>query len=188
MAEKHVQQLSRDEKSSTDDDQQPSSQISASLDPRVERRLLRKIDLHLMIPLLVKQQWILGAQLIGDRWIIFILGFIDRINLGNVRVLGIVPDLRLTGNQFNIALQIFFVPYILVEIPSNIFLKKLTPSTWIASITFLWGLACMCQGFVRNNSGLIACRFFLGLFEGGFVPGSVYLMSMYFSLIIPSRP
>lgn len=164
MAEKHVQQLSQDENTSTDDHEQPSSQILASLDPRVERRLLRKIDFHLMLPL----------------WIIFILGFIDRINLGNVRVLGIVPDLRLAGNQFNIALQIFFVPYILVEIPSNIFLKKLTPSTWIASITFFWGLACMSQGFVTNNSGLIACRFFLGLFEGGFVPGSVYLMSMYY--------
>lgn len=133
-------------------------------DKRSERSLLRKIDVHLVLPL----------------WIIFTLGFMDRINLGNVRVLGILPDLHLVGNAYNIALQVFFVPYILIEIPSNIFLKKIAPSTWIASLTFLWGIACMCQGFVKSNSGLIACRFFLGLFEGGFVPGCAYLMSMYY--------
>ncbi|KAM0793995.1 major facilitator superfamily domain-containing protein [Usnea florida] len=133
-------------------------------DNRRERRLLWKIDIHLVLPL----------------WIVFTLGFMDRINLGIVGVLGILPDLHLNGNAFNIALQVFYVPYILVEIPSNIFLKKVTPSTWIALLTFLWGVACMCQGFVKSNSGLIACRFFLGLFEGGFVPGCAYLMSMYY--------
>lgn len=139
-------------------------ELNGCLDRPSERSLLRKIDLHLVLPL----------------WIIFTLGFMDRINLGNVRVLGILPDLHLVGNAYNIALQVFFVPYVLVEIPSNLFLKKIAPSTWIASLTFLWGLACMCQGFVKSNSGLIACRYFLGLFEGGFVPGCAYLMSMYY--------
>ena len=139
-------------------------ELEGYIDKRRERRLLQKIDIHLVLPL----------------WIIFTLGFMDRINLGNVRVLGILPDLHLKGNAFNIALQVFFVPYILVEIPSNLLLKKVTPSTWIASLTILWGIACMCQGFVKSNSGLIACRFFLGLFEGGFVPGCAYLMSMYY--------
>lgn len=139
-------------------------ELNRYLDKSSERSLLRKIDIHLVLPL----------------WIIFTLGFMDRINLGNVRVLGILPDLHLVGNAYNIALQVFFVPYILVEIPSNLFLKKITPSTWIAALTFFWGIACMCQGFVNSNSGLMACRFFLGLFEGGFVPGCAYLMSMYY--------
>jgi len=138
--------------------------IPSPIDPYLERRMLRKIDLHLIAPL----------------WILFMLGFMDRINLGNVRVLGILKELHLTGNKFNIALQVFFVPYILLEIPSNIALRKLSPSTWIAALAFLWGIACMCQGFVHSNGGLIACRFFLGVFEAGFVPGSAYLMSMYY--------
>ena len=108
------------------------------------------------------------------------LGFMDRVNLGNVRVLGILKELYLAGNKFNIALQVFFVPYILLEIIGNIVLRKLAPSTWIAALAFLWGIACMCQGFVHGNGGLIACRFFLGLFEAGFVPGWAYLMSMYY--------
>lgn len=133
-------------------------------DQQLETRMMRKIDLHLMVPL----------------WILFMLGFMDRINLGNVSVLGIVEDLHLTGNNFNVALQVFFVPYILLEIPSNLMLKKLSPSRWICTLTFLWGIACMCQGFVRSNGGLITCRFFIGVFEAGFVPGCAYLMSMYY--------
>jgi len=138
--------------------------IEEPFDQQLEAHMMRKIDLHLMFPL----------------WILFMLGFMDRINLGNVSVLGIVKDLRLTGNDFNVALQVFFVPYILLEIPSNLMLKKLSPSLWICTLTFLWGIACMCQGFVRSNGGLITCRFLIGAFEAGFVPGCVYLMSMYY--------
>lgn len=88
-----------------------------------ERAVLRKIDVHLMVPL----------------WIVFVFGFLDRINLGNVAVLGILKDLKLTGTDFAIAMQIFFVPYILTDIPSNIILKKISPSTWISILTFCWG-------------------------------------------------
>ncbi|KAH8689165.1 major facilitator superfamily domain-containing protein [Talaromyces proteolyticus] len=133
-------------------------------DPVLIRAILRKIDLHLMVPL----------------WIIFAFGFLDRINLGNVAVLGIVPELKLGKNGLNIALQVFFVPYILFDIPSNILLKKFRPSTWISILTFSWGIMCMCQGFVKSKGGLIACRFLLGVFEAGFVPGCAYLMSMYY--------
>jgi hypothetical protein len=93
---------------SPDNEKQP---IPSPIDPHLERRMLRKIDLHLMVPL----------------WILFMLGFMDCINLGNVRVLGILKELHLTGSKFNIALQVFFVPYILLEIPSNIVLRKLSP-------------------------------------------------------------
>jgi hypothetical protein len=96
---------------------------SLDVDPALIKKIMRKIDIHLMLPL----------------WIIFALGFLDRINLGNVAVLGIIPELKLGGNGLNIALQVFFVPYILLDIPSNIVLKKVRPSTWISILAFLWG-------------------------------------------------
>ncbi|GIJ91268.1 hypothetical protein Asppvi_010233 [Aspergillus pseudoviridinutans] len=129
-----------------------------------EKALLRKIDLHLMVPL----------------WVIFVFGFLDRINLGNVAVLGILKELKMDGNDMALAMQIFFVPYIIADIPSNIVLKRFAPSTWISALTFCWGITCMCQGLVKNKAGLVACRFFLGLCEAGFVPGCAYLMSMYY--------
>ncbi|PIG85200.1 transmembrane transporter [Aspergillus arachidicola] len=47
-------------------------------------------------------------------------------------------------------------------------------------LTFFWGIICMCQGVVKNTSGLIACRFFMGICKGEFVPGCAYLLSMYY--------
>jgi MFS family permease len=135
-----------------------------SVDSALEKRILRNVDLHLMVPL----------------WILFLISFMDRINLGNVAVLGITKDLRLVGDDFNIALQVFFVPYILLEVPSNLMLKRISPSLWLCALTLLWGVACMCQGFVHNLGGLVACRFFVGVFEAGFVPGCAYLMSSYY--------
>ncbi|EZF31827.1 hypothetical protein H109_00245 [Trichophyton interdigitale MR816] len=135
-----------------------------SMSPQAEKKMMRKVDINLMIPL----------------WILFVFGFLDRINLGNVAVLGIMEELKLKGNQFNVAVQVFFVPYVLMDIPSNILLKKFAPSTWISMLTFLWGVASMCQGFVRNNGDLIVCRFFIGAFEAGYVPGCAYLMATYY--------
>ncbi|KXS94702.1 hypothetical protein AC578_10356 [Pseudocercospora eumusae] len=133
-------------------------------DAKTRRHLLRKIDLHVLLPL----------------WILLFLSFLDRINLGNVAVLGIMDDLHLTGNAFNIALQVFFIPFVLLEVPSNIVLRKVRPSVWLCSLCFLWGIACLCQGFVKSNASLIVCRVLVGVFEAGFTPGSYYLMSMYY--------
>jgi MFS family permease len=95
----------------------------------------------------------------------------QRVNIANANVFNLSSDLKLTGNEYNTALVIFFVPYILFEIPSNIFLKKFRPRFWLSACMFLFGLASICQGLVKNYSGLLATRFFLGLFESGMFPG-----------------
>jgi MFS family permease len=89
-------------------------------------------------------------------------------------------ELGLTGQQPNIALAIFFVPYIVFEIPSNILMKRLSPHVWLSFCVLGFGIAELCQGFVQNYSGLIATRFFLGLFEAGIFPGSFYLISFWY--------
>jgi MFS family permease len=67
-----------------------------------------------------------------------------------------------------------------LQVPSNIILKKVAPSTWLAAIMFLWGISTIGQGLIQNQAGLIAMRLLLGLFEAGFFPGCVYLISMYY--------
>jgi hypothetical protein len=93
------------------------------MDPVALRKLTRKCDLHVVPPLFV----------------LFLLAFLDRTNIGNAKIQGLEAGLGLSGPQYNIALFIFFVPYILFEVPSNILLKKIAPSTWLSSIMFLWG-------------------------------------------------
>jgi hypothetical protein len=90
---------------------------------------MQKIDLH-VIPFLC---------------ILYTLAFLDRINISNASVYGLNEDLNLQGEQYNVALLIFFVPYILLEIPSNILLKKFKPNVWLSLNMFLFGLVTIMQ-------------------------------------------
>lgn len=77
-------------------------------------------------------------------------------------------DLKMTGNDYNIALMIFFPSYIVFEVPSNILIKRLAPSTWLSLIMFLWGVITICEGLVQTKTQLYIMRFLLGIFESGF--------------------
>lgn len=76
-------------------------------------------------------------------------------------------DLKMPSNtlQYNTAVTLFFVPYTLLEVPSNIVLKMMRPSHWIAILMFCWGLVMTLMGLVNNYPGLLAGRFFLGVTE-----------------------
>ena len=55
------------------------------------------------------------------------------------------------------------IPYIVLEAPSNLLLKKFSPSRWQSRIMITWGIALMCNAAVKNKGGLYTTRFFLGL-------------------------
>lgn len=93
------------------------------IDRAAEKRLVRKCDLY-VVPVLS---------------LLYSLAFIDRINIGNARLQGLEKDLKMGGQDYNVALFIFFVPYILFEVPSNLLIRKIAPSTWLSSIMILWG-------------------------------------------------
>jgi MFS family permease len=125
-----------------------------------EKRLLWRIDIHIL-PFLC---------------IMYLFSFLDRVNIGNARLFDLEKDLDLSGTQFNTALTIFYVPFILFEIPSNMVFKYLGPNVWVPTCMFGFGVVMLCQGFVTNYAGLLATRFFLGLCECGMFPGSFYLL------------
>lgn len=121
-----------------------------------------------------------------DLWIVpgicllYLLAFLDRVNISNANVYGMSQDLNLEGNQYNTALTIFFVPYVLAEVPSNVLLKKFSPHVWLSMCMVLFGAITIALGFVKNFGGLVACRFFLGMCEAGMFPGCFYLLSMWY--------
>ncbi|KAK6853764.1 hypothetical protein PG995_010576 [Apiospora arundinis] len=129
-----------------------------------EAKLLRKIDFH-VLPVL---------------FIVYFVAFLDRANMSNALTLGLPTELGLTGQQPNVSLTIFFVPYILFEIPSNILMKKLSPHVWLFGCVLVFGVVSIAQGFVRSYSGILATRFLLGLAESGIFPGSFYLISFWY--------
>ena len=94
------------------------------IDRAAEKKLVRKCDLYI-IPVLS---------------LLYSLAFIDRINIGNARLQGLEKDLKMKGHNYNVALFVFFIPYILFEVPSNLLIRKIAPSTWLSSIMILWGI------------------------------------------------
>ncbi|KAI8941695.1 hypothetical protein NX059_002905 [Plenodomus lindquistii] len=137
---------------------------SQAFDPCATKKLLRKLDWHL-IPFMS---------------LIYLLCFLDRTNIGNARLDHLEQDLRLHGLQYNDCLAVLFPFYIAAEIPSNIMMKRTRPSIWLTFIMFFWSLAMICQGFVKDYSGLMATRVFLGVFEGGLFPGVNYYISQWY--------
>ncbi|PIG79518.1 MFS transporter [Aspergillus arachidicola] len=111
------------------------------------RKVTRKIDFHL-IPVLA---------------FLYLCSHVDRNNMGNAKIEGMNDDLRLVGNQYNIASTLFFVPYIIFEIPSNIILKKTRPSLWLSAQVVTWGIVMACMSTVQGFAGLTVCRVFLGM-------------------------
>ncbi|KAL4876152.1 major facilitator superfamily domain-containing protein [Aspergillus karnatakaensis] len=129
------------------------------------KKVFRKVDFRLM-PMLM------GLYLIAN---------LDRANLGNAKIEGLEADLNMKGTDYNIANMMFFVPYILFEVPSNaILIKFKKPSQWISLIVTAWGIVMTCCGFVQNWGGLVGCRVLLGVFEAGFFPGAVFILSQWY--------
>ena len=61
---------------------------------------------------------------------LYVAAFLDRVNISNALTLGLQEDLKLKSDEANVALTIFFVPYVLFEIPSNVLLKRFKPHVW----------------------------------------------------------
>ncbi|CAG8449988.1 9702_t:CDS:2, partial [Scutellospora calospora] len=129
-----------------------------------EKILLKKIDWRI-VPLM---------------FLLYLLSFLDRVNIGNAKLAHLERDLGLVGNDYNWSLGIFFIGYVLFEIPSNLILFKVRPSIWIPSTMVAWGITMSLMAFVNSYSTLMITRFFLGVFEAGLVPGMVYYITLWY--------
>ncbi|KAI0195502.1 major facilitator superfamily domain-containing protein [Astrocystis sublimbata] len=155
----------KDEKVENGSSQSPDPSVLETAGPAInEKSLLRKIDLHLL-------------PAVG---ILYLLSFLDRSNVGNARIEGLLDDLHMTGDHYLNGLTLYFVGYVLFEIPCNIILKKTSPKIWLPSLTIVWGIVSTLMGIVNNEAGFLAARFFLGVAEAGLFPGVTYYFSMWY--------
>jgi len=101
-------------------------------------------------------------------------------NSRTARIDGLATQLKLDGTKFNVALAIFYVPYICVDVPSNWVLKYFKAGYYLPALLGSWGLVSLCTGFVTSFHGLLVVRFFLGLCEGGMLGGMILYLSMFY--------
>ncbi|KAI0486926.1 MFS transporter-like protein [Xylaria cf. heliscus] len=135
------------------------------IDAQLSRKLDHKFDRHI-IP------WIFG---------IWLFAFIDRSNIGNAKIVGLPEDLGIsTGTAFNVALLVFYIPYVLVDVPSNWIVKHVKAGIYLPALITAWGIVSTFLGFTRSLAGLIVCRLLLGLFEGGLLGGIVVYLAMFY--------
>ncbi|KAJ7935100.1 major facilitator superfamily domain-containing protein [Mycena leptocephala] len=131
-----------------------------------ERRTMRSVDLHI-IPIVA---------------LLYSFALIDRINLGAARTAGMGPALHLEiGARFSIATVMYFIPYILLQIPGNLVVRKFGARNYLTFCAIGWGAVQLGMGFVPTWGYLTLCRVLLGLFEASFFPAIFYIISSWYT-------
>jgi MFS family permease len=109
----------------------------------------------------------------------YMVAFLDRINIGFAK-LQMQSDLGLSDAVYGIGAGIFFIGYVLFEIPSNLLLPRIGARRTLARIMVLWGLVSASMMFVHDARSFYALRFLLGVFEAGFAPGMILYLTYWY--------
>ena len=121
----------------------------------------------------------LKMRLLPFLFVLYVVAFIDRINI-SFAALTMNKELAITSQQFGLIAGIFFIGYVLFEVPSNLLLHKIGARIWIARILLSWGIVAMATGFVQSVAQFYVVRFLLGVAEAGFFPGIVLYLTYWF--------
>jgi len=116
----------------------------------------------------------------------YILKYLDRNNIGNAKTARMQKDLKPTSSDYSLALSIFFIEHLLLEVSSNMILSRTKPGLYLPALMFVWGCLCIAYVGVNSKGALVALHFCLGLIEASFFPGVLLFMSMWYKR--PSLP
>lgn len=129
----------------------------------IEKSAIRKVSLRL-VPFVA---------------LMFFINFLDRTAISFAGPNGMTQDLGLTAVQFGLASGVFFIGYILLEVPSNLALHRFGARKWLARIMVSWGIVSLLFTWVSSVEGLYTLRMLLGIAEAGFFPGAILFLSMW---------
>ncbi|KAJ7924958.1 high-affinity nicotinic acid transporter [Mycena leptocephala] len=136
-----------------------------SIDPEFEKKTIRHVDWRLL-PLMSA---------------LYAVALVDRTNLSVARTAGMGVDLNLTvSNRYSTVSCLYFVPYILFQLPSNVLLRFFGVRWWLTICVLGWGIVQLGMGFVKTWGQLAVCRVLLGLFEAGFFPALVFVITTWY--------
>ncbi|KAF2638129.1 MFS general substrate transporter [Massarina eburnea CBS 473.64] len=133
-------------------------------DKAAERRLVRKLDLRI-IPIL---------------WILYLVNFLDRANIGNAKIAGMEKELHLVGQRFNIAAWVFNLGYLVAGVPLTILFKRYGPKS-LCVMMITWGITVIGCGLVKTWGQLVVTRLLEGMAESAFISGAAYLIGAYYT-------
>lgn len=140
-----------------------TTSASGATQTAVERSAIRKVAIRL-VPFVA---------------LMFFINYLDRSAIGFAAPNGMNDDLALSAAQFGFASGVFFIGYILLEVPSNLALHRFGARKWLARIMVTWGIVAVLFTWVQNFEQLTALRFILGVAEAGFFPGAILFLSLW---------
>jgi len=143
--------------------------LARNMDPErrkvVEKSMLRKLDGRCSLFIAI-----------------YIMNYLDRNNIASARLKGLQTDLHLNDTQYATCLSILYVGYILMQVPSNAVVNRISrPSVYIGIAMLIWGMISTLTGIVTNFTGMVLTRFFLGFVEAAFLPGALLILSKWYT-------
>ncbi|KAF2172747.1 hypothetical protein M409DRAFT_62457 [Zasmidium cellare ATCC 36951] len=106
--------------------------------------------------------------------ILMLVAYLDRSNIGNAKVFGLVEGLHLHGNQFNNISTVFYATYVVFEVPWVIAVKRFGANRVLAVALVCWSVVTLCTGFIHNYAQALAMRLLLGAAEAGLFPSLAF--------------
>ena len=118
-------------------------------------------------------------RLIPLLFVLYVFAYLDRINIG-FAALSMNKELGLSPTMFGMANTIFYLGYLLCEVPSNLLLARFGARRWLARIMITWGIASSATMFATGAYSLYAIRLLVGIAEAGFLPGVLLYLTYWF--------
>ncbi|KAL5379316.1 hypothetical protein DPSP01_008588 [Paraphaeosphaeria sporulosa] len=131
----------------------------------LDKKVVRKLDWRLM-PCIT---------------LMFLMNYLDRINVSNARLAGLQKDLQMTDTLWNTGISTFYVGYLVGQLPGNLWLAKGNPRLVLPTMMMAWSIGTICMPAMTNAAGFAVCRFFIGLAEAPFFPGITLMTSSWYT-------
>ncbi|KAJ4507887.1 hypothetical protein HRR83_007577 [Exophiala dermatitidis] len=133
--------------------------------PAEQRKIIHKVD----------------RRLIVTCGLMYCISLMDRTNLSAAAIAGMTKELKLIDFRYSTIALVFFATYVVCQPPATVLCRKIGPRPFLACITFAWGVVMIGFGFPKNWTTMLGLRMVLGVLEAGFFPGTVYLISTWYS-------
>ena len=111
--------------------------------------------------------------------LLYFVSFLDRVNVG-FAAFSMNQAIGLTSSAFGFGSGIFFLGYVMFQVPANLIMMRVGARVWIARVVIVWGLVSVASAFVVGPHSFYTLRFLLGLAESGFFPGTIFYLSLWF--------
>ena len=121
----------------------------------------------------------LGLRLMPLLGLLYLVAYIDRSNISFAK-LQMLGSLGLSEVAYGLGASLFFIGYLIFEVPSNVLLHKYGAPKWMARIMFTWGVVTILLAFTQNATMFYVLRFLLGASEAGLYPGVIYYLTLWF--------